>query len=603
MFLCLNIILPSPHSTIKLNFNKLINLNLKLPEIDFYFSSLGEIPCKKEDNSISDLFTYLDLTTIIKILFKLLTENTTLFFSNDTSILTSIIPGMLKLIFPLEYLFNVLPVIPKKKEEILIDIPSVIFAGIVRENYDNKIIEKIKNENIFSVNCNTNEIINNKEYGNFVPLPGSVLKKDNTLIKYNKQNNTLYEFDIKNNLIRPIIFLRNGEIIIDCNDNNKLKIEVPELTLSDEENVEFRSKIQEIKGLNLGKKKYFLFNRNNLNEKIKKNNFIRNYSYQINKIFSELIYRKINDKSDPLYIDTKKTNMIKSYEKQKNLKYQNDSNYNIYQNILYLDKINEVRCYENSFFIVYNLFNFPDSFINLFKENEKIKESFNDYKFILENINDYYNEDNISEFKILGENGFINFSNYFIEQMNNKKNNQSDEIFLEKNLSIQFYDEIIENIFINTKNDKNIINNEELNINKTINYSQNNFKEKKIEFYKTRIDGKKNFDKENYTQYHLYCANLLMKIEKDNILSDFNLKKLNLTILNCFFKGYKCEERTNNDNKIIDFPFISFYSFLNNLKNNELIEFDNLNHLLVNDLFIIYQKVKIDKNLYVFNYQ
>ena len=187
--------------------------------------------------------------------------------------------------------------------------------------------------------------------------------------------------------------------------------------------------------------------------------------------------------------------------------------------------------------------------------------------------------------------------------MNNKKNNQSDEIFLEKNLSIQFYDEIIENIFINTKNDKNIINNEELNINKTINYSQNNFKEKKIEFYKTRIDGKKNFDKENYTQYHLYCANLLMKIEKDNILSDFNLKKLNLTILNCFFKRYKCEERTNNDNKIIDFPFISFYSFLNNLKNNELIEFDNLNHLLVNDLFIIYQKVKIDKNLYVFNYQ
>ena len=122
-----------------------------------------------------------------------------------------------------------------------------------------------------------------------------------------------------------------------------------------------------------------------------------------------MIYRKINDKSDPLYIDTKKTNMIKSYEKQKNLKYQNDSNYNIYQNILYLDKINEVRCYENSFFIVYNLFNFPDSFINLFKENEKIKESFNDYKFILENINDYYNEDNISEFKILGENGFIKF--------------------------------------------------------------------------------------------------------------------------------------------------------------------------------------------------
>ena len=40
---------------------------------------------------------------------------------------------------------------------------------------------------------------------------------------------------------------------------------------------------------------------------------------------------------------------------------------------------------------------------------EKIKESFNDYKFILENINDYYNEDNIWEFKILGRNGFIKF--------------------------------------------------------------------------------------------------------------------------------------------------------------------------------------------------
>ncbi len=598
--------MPSPHSTIKLNFHNLINLNIKLPEIDFYFSSLGEIPCKKEDNSISDLFTYLDLTTIIKILFKLLTENSTLFFSNDASILTSIIPGMLKLFFPLEYIFNVLPVIPKKKEEILIEIPSVIFAGIVGDNYNNKVIEKIKNENIFLVNCNTNEIINNKEYGNFVPLPGSALKKEDTVLKYNKLNNSLYEFEIKSNSIRPIIFLRNGEIIIDCNDNNKLKIEVPELTLSDKEKVEFRTKIQEIKGLNLGKKKYFLFNRNNLKEKNKENHFIRSYSYQINKIFSEMIYRKINDKYDPLYIETKKTNMIKSYEGQKKLKYQNDSNYSIYQNILYLDKINEVRCYENSFFIVYNLFNFSDNFINLFKENEKIKEWFNDYKFILEHIKDYFNEDKISDFKFFGENGFIKFSKYFIEEINKIKNNQTDEIFLQNGLSNQFYDEIIKNIFVNPKNNNNFINNENININNSINYSKNNkYKEKeKIEFYKMEIDGKKNFDKENFTQYYLYCAKVLIEMEKNNIFSEYiNLKNLNVHILNCFSKAYKCEEKKCNDNKIIDFPFITFYSFLNNIKNNELLEIEKLNHLLVDDLLLIYKKVKMEKKLYVFNYK
>ncbi len=535
-----------------------------------------------------------------------MTENTTLFLSNDASILTSIIPGMLKLFFPLEYIFNVLPVIPKNKEEILIEIPSVIFAGIIGESYNNKVIEKIKNENIFLVNCNTNEIINNKEYGIFVPLPGSALKKDDTLLKYNKYNNCLYEFEIKNNSIKPIIFLRNGEIIIDCNDNNKLKIEVPELTLSDKEKVEFRTKIQEIKGLNLGKKKNFLFNKNNLNEKIKKNNFIRSYSYQINKIFSEMLYRKINDKNDSLYIETKKTNMIKSYEGHKKLKYQNDSNYNIYQNILYLDKINEVRCYENSFFIVYNLFNYSEPFIDLFKKNEIIEEWFNDYKFILKNINDYFNENNTSDFKIFGENGFINFSKYFIEEMNKIKNNQSDEIFLQNNLSNQFYDEIIKNIFFNEKNNNNFINDKNLYLNKTFNISKNNiYKEKNmVELYNMEIDGKKNFNKENFTQYHLYCANVLIEMKKNNIFSDYTIKKnLNFHILNCFFKGYKCEERKYDDNKIIDFPFISFYSFLNNLNQNELLEIEKLEHLLVNDLLYIYKRVKLDKKLYVFNYK
>lgn len=319
-----------------------------------------------------------------------------------------------------------------------------------------------------------------------------------------------------------------------------------------------------------------------------------------------MLYRKINDKNDSLYIETKKTNMIKSYEGHKKLKYQNDSNYNIYQNILYLDKINEVRCYENSFFIVYNIFNYSDLFIELFKKNEIIEEWFNDYKFILKNINDYFNENNTSDFKFFGENGFINFSKYFIEEMNKIKNNQSDEIFLQNNLSNQFYDEIIKNIFFNEKNNNNFINDKNLYLNKTFNISKNNiYKEKNmVELYNMEIDGKKNFNKENFTQYHLYCANVLIEMKKNNIFSDYTIKKnLNFHILNCFFKGYKCEERKYDDNKIIDFPFISFYSFLNNLNQNELLEIEKLEHLLVNDLLYIYKRVKLDKKLYVFNYK
>ena len=122
-----NLFKPSPHSTIKLSYNKKVIS-------DFYYNSNCEIPCNKYDNSLYFLFSTLDFDIIIKAIFLLLTNKSLELISSNATNLSIIIPALLKLIYPIKLDYLIIPVIPLNNNEDYINYKQKHLFGLLNIN-------------------------------------------------------------------------------------------------------------------------------------------------------------------------------------------------------------------------------------------------------------------------------------------------------------------------------------------------------------------------------------------------------------------------------------------------------------------------------------
>lgn len=107
---------PSPHTVIRLKLPPISINSFNSPaqdeRISWYFSSNTQIPCNKTDSCITQLFTFLDQSIIIKTVFKIITEYSVVFVSTDPSALFNILAGLRKIAFPLTWKYSYIPVMP-----------------------------------------------------------------------------------------------------------------------------------------------------------------------------------------------------------------------------------------------------------------------------------------------------------------------------------------------------------------------------------------------------------------------------------------------------------------------------------------------------------
>jgi hypothetical protein len=525
-FLYSNLFFPSPHSTLSIKLPFFLD---KFKNIEFYFSSNFELPCRKFDNSIRKLFSYLDLSIIIKIVFKLLSEKSVILLSSDASILKTIIPAIHSLIFPLSWIYLYLPVVPENKKDSLLESPTQYFFGIAGNTKDN-IINIVKKE--FVVDCDTNEIFSDKKFVDFCPLPCSeFLGKRPYLTIHNK---CLKKIDPKTQDISHVTFLKEGRVIIDCDDENRLVTEHEDQYLSPAESVKLREEIQKLKKRSFNRTNVDLFN-SNINI-VQENHCERSFDYKMKKIFTKLIVDKFKE-NDDLYEDIKTFNSFHEYDIT--TEFENDSPKQIVKNVFQTEEGDSKRSFENSFKININVKSFKDNKVNssYFNFNPKL---FKDYLEIVHQLQtkNYTSMTSPGEspnshqhqINFYGEDGVINIAKQLEKEIQNM------EYFIEEVYSSQILLSIVNN------------NKGKSNKQYAISFEDQNNLEEKHQYY-------------NYLGklfYELYKTNLTIQIDEDDDRSDFLLNNM---IYN-FEKGFSLKED--------EFPFFAFHSILKEIPKNKL---------------------------------
>ena len=526
-FLFANLFLPSPHSTLSI---KLPYLQDKYKNIEFYFSSNFELPCRKFENSIRKLFSYLDLSIIIKIVFKLLIEKTVILFSTDSSILTTIIPAIHSLIFPLIWIYLYLPVIPEGQKISLLESPTQYFFGVTGNKDD--IINIVKKD--FVVNCDTNEIFVDKKFCEFCPLPCSELL-NNPKPYLVIENKHLKKIDLETNQTSHVTFLKEGKVIIDCNEGqNILVTEHEDIYLSKEESVKLREKIQELKKGSFNRTNVDL-NNSNINI-VQENPCERSFDYKMKKIFTKLIVDKLKE-NDLLYDDIKTSNSF--YEYNVSSEFENDAPKQIVKNVFQTEEGDSKRCFENSFKITFTIKSFEDNnrMRSLFNFNPKL---FEDYLEIVRQLQlskstkttSKRQMSNLSQFQVnfYGEDGVINIAKQLEKQMHKMKD------FIEEVYCSQVLFYVLDN-----DNDKS-------NKQYAISFEGQNNLEEKHQYY--------NYLGKLY--YELSTTNLPIQIDEDDDRENFLLNNM----IENYKKGFSLKED--------EFPFFVFHSTLKDVAKNKL---------------------------------
>ena len=154
----------SPHSQVKLKINKEIS-NSPMDSIDFYFCSNCEIPCNRNDADINILFSFLDISIIIKALFSILREKQIVFLSSEAYLLNLIIPTFIKLIFPFKWCHICIPVLPKEYIYLALNVAGAFIFGVLSYHIS---LEDLMSQypSIIIIDCDTNEI-----YGDIYLVP------------------------------------------------------------------------------------------------------------------------------------------------------------------------------------------------------------------------------------------------------------------------------------------------------------------------------------------------------------------------------------------------------------------------------------------------
>ena len=433
----------SPHTLVKLKLNQELDNILKLNEtIDFYFSSNCEIPCNKNDTDINNLFLILDQSIIIKVIFSILTENKIIFVASQAYLLHLIISCFLKLIFPFKWHYPCITVLTKDNLEFL-EIPSPYIFGVLSSHLSTKDLTDEYSRTII-VDCDTNEIfgynrlepyeppliqnkkhlddkkkkdkkkenetkleINNIESNNFAQGNNLIIIKKNVIMKYEnllsgKKKKLVFNYD--NNIIidtqKSQLFIDKNDIFIDSNDWKWLRTYIqlvrnPELFNLD--SFDFKNK----------KKNNILLNDDEDNPILPN----RPFSYNIQNIILTFILKKLTFQESDFMTIFKKTTLYTEYQ-DTSKEFENDKRKVIVQNIK--ETKNEPRSIENSFNIEYILKQFnAQEIIDKLKSkigsnNQKINKSmykdlkniFNDYLLIKEEILNQNNDDNNNYNKI-----------------------------------------------------------------------------------------------------------------------------------------------------------------------------------------------------------
>lgn len=403
---------PSPHTIISLN----LPFFPKDAAIEFYYSSNMEVPCNKTDSCISILFDYLDLSIIIQIVFKLLAERSVVLLGSESSTLNSIVHALRTLIFPIKWLYRCYPVLP---EEYLSKLQNAerkentLLAGVISKNKDNINLKNFAKKQ-FAVDCDINEIFSDKKYVDFCFLPSSdfVNKSRVYLYLYNKK---LCQVIPNEKVRKNIIFLKQGKVIIDCEQDNRLLTEHNDNYLSHEESTMFRRKIQKLRQHNL-----FQTNNELYFESFHTSVYYtetthteRSFEYQLKKLFMELIISKIKE-NDPLFEDMKRYNNYKNYINVGFL--DNYAPINIADKVQNSSQDSE-RCFTNAFKVNFHIHTLENNEKNqnIFGYNNK--SIFNDYLRTTEDLKknkygtwNFSTLGNIKEdivVKFYGQDGFI----------------------------------------------------------------------------------------------------------------------------------------------------------------------------------------------------
>ena len=528
-FITTTLLKPGPHTTIKLQ------LPFVPHTIDFYFSSNCEIPCNKTDNTISKLFSLLDLSIIIKIVMKILTEHSVLLISSEAAVLNVIFPALHKLIFPLKWIYSYIPVIPIVRAKILIENPTTHLFGILKNELK---VDELKYNSDFVVDCDTNEIVSDSKYVDFCPLPSSDFSSHENVI-LTLRNNKLMKYNVNANgnaRYKKIRFLLSGKVYIDCNAGNRLVTELQENYLTDEEAKRLRKSIQHLK------KKTYIKKQNevsNLDDILNPSrdlsiNFSQSdevemsYEHEINKLFTELIVGKLYNKDDPLLIDIKHSNSFQDYVSSG--VYQNDSNFRIVKNLF--EKVHD-RTIANAFNVTYTV-----------KPLGGKEIMYSEYRAMREFLINYYNEEDVSVNKMqmkmmnfYGEKGVIAFLNSF------KNNIQDLDKFLHNEYTIPIMESILgqdeENLFEDEEDKDNIAS-----------------KSKIISF-----ESQNGRPIEECHQYLYYCA-VLMNNYKQIHSGQRNKDDFNYAIVDYHLRAEKKDQ--------VDYSYINFDEYLSSLSFEEI---------------------------------
>ena len=511
-----NLFKPSPHSTIKLSYNK------KLIS-DFYYNSNCEIPCNKYDNSLYFLFSTLDFDIIIKAIFLLLTNKSLELISSNAINLSIIIPALLKLIYPIKLDYLIIPVIPLNNIEDYINYKQKHLFGLLNINNSlNKIISNEKGCTIIDIDYNI--IYRYKHFVPYCPIPTSDLFKADKL-NLNINEGKLMKFNIDKKHFENIKILDKGKIFIDNEKDSLLVLEHNDGYLNEKE---------------------YNFLKREVNKKLFNfffQDFQINFDYEINLLFTKTIFSKLMNNKDSLSMDMRIQNNYIRIKKE--FQFDNDSPNNIMKN---LDLYNIELNYQNSYFIKQEIFDFPfEESKDFLSKIENLEETKKIYKKIKECLNDgiikmkYIKKQNNQNLKFYGENGFINFFKKIKEIIKDK-----EEDFYIKCYNKKIYDEIDD--FIQNYLTKDL----------KIDYSKLKLKSNKYSIEISNMDN----EELNYPNLYLYLSNILENMKESNLFSNkYDLDSFNKKIINFYNSAYNIN--------FPNFPFFIFYKYLEKLTDQE----------------------------------
>jgi hypothetical protein len=511
-----NLFKPSPHSTIKLSYNK------KLIS-DFYYNSNCEIPCNKYDNSLYFLFSTLDFDIIIKAIFLLLTNKSLELISSNAINLSIIIPALLKLIYPIKLDYLIIPVIPLNNIEDYINYKQKHLFGLLNINNSlNKIITNEKGCTIIDIDYNI--IYRYKHFVPYCPIPTSDLFKADKLNLYINEGK-LMKFNIDKKHFENIKILDKGKIFIDNEKDSLLVLEHNDGYLNEKE---------------------YNFLKREVNKKLFNfffQDFQINFDYEINLLFTKTIFSKLMNNKDSLSMDMRIQNNYIRIKKE--FQFDNDSPNNIMKN---LDLYNIELNYQNSYFIKQEIFDFPfEESKDFLSKIENLEETKKIYKKIKECLNDgiikmkYIKKQNNQNLKFYGENGFINFFKKIKEIIKDK-----EEDFYIKCYNKKIYDEIDD--FIQNYLTKDL----------KIDYSKLKLKSNKYSIEISNMDN----EELNYPNLYLYLSNILENMKESNLFSNkYDLDSFNKKIINFYNSAYNIN--------FPNFPFFIFYKYLEKLTDQE----------------------------------